>query len=296
MIITRLTGGLGNQMFQYAVGRSLALRNETYLGLDTQSFKADPLRNYQLDFFRLPTEVSIVDSVQLKIDVFPSLVSRVSPLVLRRPFRSKSKLLRYSEKTFSYDDRVRYLSDNTYLVGYWQSHKYFEDFAEVIRKDFRLINKGKSLENQEAENMARTTNSISLHVRRGDYVASASTNGYHGTMSEDYYRESIKYISSHVTEPRFFVFSDDIDWTRRNIDIPFPATYVTWNQDSKAAYLDLHLMSQCKHNILANSTFSWWGAWLNDNAEKKVIYPKRWFSPGVCIDTVDLFPGRWVSL
>jgi hypothetical protein len=144
-----------------------------------------------------------------------------------------------------------------------------------------------------AEQISRV-NSVSLHVRRGDYVANLKVAAIHGLCSKEYYASAIKFISKKVERPHFFVFSDDINWVENNFKINYPCTYINQNF-SNESYNDLRLMSLCQHNIIANSSFSWWGAWLNCNSEKIVIAPKKWFanSDKRCDD---LIPEKWVRL
>ncbi|HET6995265.1 MAG TPA: alpha-1,2-fucosyltransferase, partial [Chitinophagaceae bacterium] len=138
----------------------------------------------------------------------------------------------------------------------------------------------------------RSVNAVSIHVRRGDYVNDKETNAVHGVCSIDYYREAINRLSGEISEPRFYIFSDDMDWARANLPIsPHLAVYVDNNQ--MASHEDLRLMSSCKHHIIANSSFSWWGAWLSDYAGKKVIAPRNWFRT---LENKDIIPNGWITL
>jgi hypothetical protein len=139
----------------------------------------------------------------------------------------------------------------------------------------------------------RTPGTVSIHIRRGDFSKKAETNLYHGILSSDYYKQAIEIISSKINSPKFYIFSDDINWAKENLIVP-EAVYAS-GQISKTHFEDLYLMSQCHHNIIANSSFSWWGAWLNDNPEKIVIAPKNWFNKGPK-DTQDIIPGDWIKI
>ena len=139
--------------------------------------------------------------------------------------------------------------------------------------------------------MISQTNSVSLHIRRGDYVSNQKTNQTHGTCDLDYYQRCITEIEKEVENPYFFVFSDEIEWVKENLKINHPAEYVDQNTGDKS-YEDMRLMSQCKHNVIANSSFSWWGAWLNSYPDKIVFAPKRWFASDKH-NTKDLIPEGW---
>jgi hypothetical protein len=200
---------------------------------------------------------------------------------------------RIEEKHFHFDPGMLNLPDNVYINGYWQSEKYFKDIEEVLRKDFTVISPINQ-ENQRMLNLINSTDSVSLHVRRGDYVTNPTTNSFHGTCSLDYYAKAVRYIIENISNPHFFLISDDPDWVKENISINKPVTVIDINTTDNG-YDDLRLMSKCKHNIIANSSFSWWGAWLNNNPQKIVIAPEKWFlSPE--LNTKDLIPQGWMKL
>jgi len=163
----------------------------------------------------------------------------------------------------------------------------------IIRNDFTLKNKPDKL-NNEISKIMQDTNSVSIHIRRGDYIANPITFQYHGLCSMEYYKKAIQYINENINRPIFFFFSDEIDWVKDNLKIPKDCYFIDHNK-MENDYLDLWLMSQCKHNIIANSSFSWWGAWLNTNKEKIVIAPKKWFN-NAAIDTTDLIPEEWLII
>ena len=148
--------------------------------------------------------------------------------------------------------------------------------------------------NKELLSLIRTVNSVSLHIRRGDYVSNPDTNSALGTCSLEYYRHCIEHIASNVENPHFFLFSDDINWVRDNLKIKYPTTVVDGNS-ADTNYADLHLMSNCKHNIIANSSFSWWGAWLNNNPDKIIIAPKIWFANSP-LTPKEIIPENWLKL
>lgn len=199
----------------------------------------------------------------------------------------------YSEKHFHFDPEVLTVPDNVYLQGYWQSEKYFKEIGDIIRQEFSV---GSSLtgKNQELAELITSTNSVSVHVRRGDYVADPNMMAMHEICDAEYYTRCVEKIRSTVKAPHFFVFSDESAWVGANMRFPFPTTVVDHNAPDRG-YEDMRLMSLCRHNILANSSFSWWGAWLNTNPSKVVIAPQEWFKD-TSKDTKDLIPDGWIRI
>ena len=178
------------------------------------------------------------------------------------------------------------------MLGYWQSEKYFVERSETIRSDF-TFRIPLDVCNRELVATLDRANTVSLHIRRGDYANNSKTKATHGLCSLDYYQAAVNYVAERVESPRFFVFSDDIAWAKENLKIKFPCQYIGHNQGTNS-YIDMQLMSLCKHHIIANSSFSWWGAWLNPNVSKIVIAPSRWFAKPTNVH--DLFPPGWVML
>jgi len=185
------------------------------------------------------------------------------------------------------------LPDNIYLEGYWQSEKYFKHIESIIRNDFTYINETDS-DNLKILNRIKGSESIAIHFRRGDYINNRKTNEVHGICSMEYYNSAVDYIAQKVSSPYFFIYSDDIEWVKRNLSIKYNKMFVDINTPEKASN-DLRLISNCKHQIIANSSFSWWGAWLNQNPEKIVIAPKKWFMDEKR-NTSDLIPEKWIRL
>lgn len=292
MIIVNLTGGLGNQMFQYAAGKALALSHNTDLKLDLSWFdisaKTDTIRTFDLECFNLPDNI-IASDEELKKIKKGILTSRI-PKSIKSFYYSFQKNI-ILEKYFHYDPTFFDSPSNAYISGYWQSIQYFESFSEHIRKDFRFKTPMEG-ENQKISESIRATSSVSLHIRRGDYITHAYTNQFHGTTSLDYYNNALEYIKKKIDNPHIFIFSDDMDWVKRNFNLSLPTTYIDHNN---IAFEDIRLMSLCKHNIIANSTFSWWGAWLNENPEPIIIAPKKWFNDST-LNTKDVIPYSWLKL
>jgi len=279
MIATKLYGGLGNQMFQYAAGISLAKRLGTTMTIDLTWFESKEKagtttsRPYELGIFNLHSHIHHVNW-------------------LKRMLSWQSPLKSYLEPHYSFDPAFTSLPDGTQLDGYWQSERYFNDVEATIREDFQFpaIHDPKNIEHLKS---IREGISVSMHVRRGDYIANRATNEFHGVAGLDYYREAVQLMEKRVGKARYFVFSDDPAWCRDNLPIPTGGVFVR-NNSGSTSYRDMQLMSACSHNIIANSSFSWWGAWLNNNPNKTVIAPKKWFNDE-SIDTADLIPDSWIK-
>ena len=181
-----------------------------------------------------------------------------------------------------------------YLDGYWQSEKYFKGAVEAIRREL-IVQKELEGKNLEIAGMIKeVAQPVSIHIRRGDYVSDKKTNQVHGLCSLDYYESAINRLTETFSSPHFFVFSDDQNWVKENLKLNLPATYVDHN-DAATNFEDLRLMSLCKHNIIANSSFSWWGAWLNADSEKVVIAPSKWFADNN-MNSQDVCPEVWVRI
>jgi hypothetical protein len=294
MIISHVIGGLGNQMFQYATGRSLAMKLDTELRLDISDFvDYDLHQGFELcRIFNMDVVVAMDD------DKYELLGWQVSAKI--RKILTKIKLSDFlgkkawvKEPHFNYWFGIEQVNENSYLEGYWQSEKYFLEFQEQIRKDFTfsipLMEK-----NVQVANQIDQVTAVSLHIRRGDYVNNPKTTATHGVCSLEYYQKAIQYIVDRVDSPCFFIFSDDIKWAKENLNLTFPCQYIDHNQGGES-YNDMRLMSLCQHHIIANSSFSWWGAWLNSNSDKVVVAPKQWFANDV-MNVKDLLPKKWITL
>ena len=292
VIISNIIGGLGNQMFQYAAGRARSLKLGVPLKLDTRDFSGYKLHQG----FELNRLFNCTAEIATDIDLAKTLGWQRAKLARRLLRRSQLKKFRHKnyvvEPHFNYWSDICQLKDNIYLDGYWQSDQYFIEVADKIRTEltFKLPF---SLKNNEISTHISQVNAVSLHVRRGDYANSPKTTATHGLCSLDYYRAAIEYVSAFVAQPEFFIFSDDIAWVKANLNINSPVIFVDHNTNQES-YNDMRLMSLCKHNIIANSSFSWWGAWLNPNHSKIVIAPRQWFASGQ--DDRDLIPEAWVRV
>lgn len=279
MIIVKLIGGLGNQMFQYAAGRRAAWLNQTSLKLDISGYKHQigiTPRKYMLGVFNIEENFSNFQEVQrLKKKFY---------------FLRKSYI---KEKQFHFDANILKIKDNSYLEGNWQSEEYFKDIEFLIRKDF-VFKEKVDKKNLSLVKKILNCNSISIHIRRGDYTSDKQINAFHGVCELEYYKRAIKFIATKIQDPYFFVFSDDIFWVKKNLPIAYP-TYFMDNNVGGKDYDDMRMMSLCAHNIIANSSFSWWAAWLNQNPRKIVISPSKWFKK-TSINTNNLILQEWIKI
>ena len=274
MVIVRLMGGLGNQMFQYAAARATSLRTGSPLKVDLSWFddegsRVTPRRVYELEPFGL--------SIELASE------AELARTLRRRILRRRPRIL--VDPTLRFDPRVLEAGD-VRLIGYWQSEKYFADHADTIRRDFALRTVDAVFEDRAA-----SVESVSVHVRRGDYASDSSLGSELGVLPLAYYEAAIERIQQSLSEPEFFVFSNDPEWCAENLRIDAPHTFVTRGR----SHDDLRLMSMCRHHVVANSSFSWWGAWLRERPDTIVVAPQRWFlTPR--FDTRDVIPERWLRI
>ena len=268
-VIVRLEGGLGNQLFQYATGRTIALATGRDLLLDTSAYREDRLRSYQLDHFAIAAR-------PLRRGDVPYLKLRRSRLGAILPRRSRVEIVReaFPARVPVWPEAPVDDAGTPYLIGYWQSERYFAPIADTIRREVR-VNAAPEGRNARLLDEIAASDAVAIHVRRGDYVSNPAATAYHGLCGLDYYRAAIRRLAGSVPRPHCFVFSDDLDWVRANLDTGHPTTFVGHNTDTP--WEDLRLMAACRHFIVANSSFSWWGAWLGEWPGKQVIAPARWF-------------------
>ena len=283
MKVIRFLGGLGNQMFQYTLYKSLQNKFPN-VKADLHGYNDYPLHNgFELE--------NIFDLKINKVSSFTSNLYYNKKWIyrkLRRLLGLKNTFI--EEKTlFSFDESILNNPKTGYYWGYWQNLEYFEDIADEIKSEFQF-SAPLSKENQQILDQIKLKNSVSIHIRRGDYLKDPLLGGLCGP---EYYKQALSYIQSNLTSPDFFIFSDDILWCTENLNLD-NCTFISWNKGS-SSYIDMQLMSACKHNIIANSSFSWWAAWLNPNPNKIVISPKKWVNhsdPHIRMS----FPQNWISL
>ena len=297
MICVQLNGGLGNQMFQYAFGKALAHKHQTELLLDTSLLQKKVLttgptpRVYELNCFQLTVRIAPNKGIKR---IQPTLYRITNSILLRTGCKGIQTSRYFTETKFSYDDSITKIGKDCFLAGYWQSALYFNSIESIIRTDFKF-SENLDKKNNQILIKINTENSISIHIRRSDFVNS-KFHTIHGSCSIEYYKKAIEFIANKVNDPFFFIFSDDVDWVRKELNLKYPNEYVSGNV-GKQSYIDMQLMSRCKHNIIANSSFSWWGAWLNKNPDKFIIAPLKWFAnEKMNSKTEYLIPNTWKRL
>jgi hypothetical protein len=266
-IVVELLGRMGNQMFQYATARAAALRCGAKVIFDPRSLHR---LNHPYDMGHFDIKARVGGSKEL----CPTKDRWLKRLAWRTLSKIEGRFIR--ERHNRFDPRVLTAKPATELRGYWQSEKYFADFADQIRQDF-AITVPPTAANADMMRRIEGSLSVSVHVRRGDYVTSDKARGIYAVCGMDYYSRAAQHMLEALGEdPVFYVFSDDPEWARSNLELPGEMIVVDIN-GAETAYEDLRLMASCRHNIIANSTFSWWGAWLNPSTDKIVVGPKTWY-------------------
>ncbi len=272
MIIVEVTGGLGNQMFQYALCRKLqSLGKEVKLDLSFYRTK-QILRRFELyDVFRVPFETASKREIY-HLKGYTSNASRLERVVTTRLHRETHV---YSEDLDAGFQSAVLEMDDVYLSGYWQNELYFKDIRKKILEDFRF---SEMLTKQYPELLQEmwSENSVSIHIRRGDYLDPVNSRLYSGICTIDYYQRSIQYMQENLQNPKFYFFTDDPQWVKQNLYKD--GMTIVEHQKEDPDYVDMFLMSQCKAHIIANSTFSWWGAWLDSKEGRIVISPTKWLN------------------
>ena len=298
MITVFLRGGLGNQMFQYALGLHLARRNNTGLQIDTV-FLNDRLprsqftyRTYDLDIFDIKPKFTALSKISGTIS-FPGLWLGLDLGLMgaQDVFGFRKMVIEDEREGYVFDPNVLQAGSNVLLYGRWASEKYFREIADEVQSAFRF---SRPL-GGEAKKLAvkiDACNSISLHVRRGDYLLPKYAKTY-GSTDLAYYERAVHYMLAHVPDARLFVISDDPAWSAENLKFSIPATYLDYASAGPKNIFHMELMSRCKHHIIMNSSFSWWGAWLNRNPGKIVVAPKIW---DIGKDSSDATPESWARL
>ncbi|MEK7546581.1 MAG: alpha-1,2-fucosyltransferase [Patescibacteria group bacterium] len=292
MVIAKIIGGLGNQLFQYAAGRRLANVCGAEFKLDLTGFDDYALHAYGLNRFLITAPAALpVEIEAVKGKIHPGILGKVvrrlgnygilgeNPNYLREP---KDK----------FDFSVLNHRGDAYMEGYWQNEKYFKDAESIIRREYRL-KEPLSKPSLEAQKMIEAANSVSVHIRRADYLADKKARQIYATVGLAYYKAAISRVAAMVSNPTFFVFSDDISWAKENFKFSYQMIFMDFNGPERN-YEDLYLMSRCEHHIIANSTFGWWGAWLCENPEKIVFAPERWFNRKP--RDADRYPAGWMSV
>lgn len=284
MIIARLTEGLGNQLFQYAAARCVSELNHKDLKLDISWYKRNHQRAYRLHHFNIQENL-------LTPKEFAHLPKNRHSAYFSAIIDSKKKMTFFTDNHFYFDAGVFKIQGNLWLRGFWQSEKYFKDIENIIRHEFVIKTTPDAQNMKTIERIQASDNAVCIHIRRTDYLHGKSIY-YHCPLS--YYHQAIEILTREIKNPHFFIFSDDIQWAKENLNLEYPSVYIDHNGPEKD-YEDLRLMSLCKHHIIANSSFSWWGAWLATHENQKVFAPRQWFTDPK-FNTKDLIPESWIKL
>ncbi|WP_371227762.1 alpha-1,2-fucosyltransferase [Roseovarius sp. 2305UL8-3] len=280
-IISRLFGGAGNQLFQYAAGRALADQLGCELVLDSRYVADSRDRGGCFEHF--------ANARFARSDTLPPAKSDgLIRYGLWRWFGRNPQL--YREHGLGFDSGFFDLPAGTYLHGYWQSEQYFAPIVDQLRQDLTFTTKLDGANTAMADQIAAATTPVSFHVRRGDYLEA----GAYAACTPDYYRSAAKQLGERLGDLTCFVFSNDPAWARGNLDLGHETVVVDIN-DETTGHFDMHLQSLCAHHVIANSTFSWWAAWLNPSPSKQVIAPEHWFA-GDKLSNPDLLPLSWTQL
>lgn len=295
MVLIQLKGGLGNQMFQYSTAKILAQKNNcniltdnSFFYFNTQKSIHTP-RNFDLSVFNICGKEALSSDIQYfnKLSIKNKLYNHLG---LNFPKT-------YVETSFKYNPHLLNLKSPVYLKGYFQSYKYFLGWEHLIKKTFSFSVDQIDKLNKDILFEIENSFSLSVHIRRGDYIQDETTQKFHGNCDVNYYQSAISILASKNPECKLFFFSDDIDWVKEQFSqLPYPKRFIDHNTDENS-WKDMYLMSSCKNNIIANSSFSWWAAWLNNNKNKVVIAPLEWFATkDEKWDTKDLIPPNWVRI
>ncbi|MES2087655.1 MAG: alpha-1,2-fucosyltransferase [Patescibacteria group bacterium] len=285
MIIIKIEGGLGNQMFQYALGRNLSLTHGKNFKIDTSYLRKNNQsgRTFRLSGFKIVT----TEATKTEINRYRSTLEKFFDRIRPRP--NKKKVLELSN---TFDPEVLKRTDG-YLVGHWNDARYFESSENTILEDFKLQKPFGAAAEKMASFIFAQPEAVSVHIRRGDYVSIPKIADVHGALPLSYYAEACEIIMKKKPNAHFFISSDDIAWAKKNFPPHYPATFIS--DPEIPDYEEMTLMSLCKHHIIANSTFSWWAARLNQKKEKIIIAPKNWFRD-TSKDASNLIAKNWIQI
>ena len=252
-------------------------------------------RNFELSIFNQKLELAS----ELEIERLKSAKSSHLTRLYYRYFLKKAvpyykKHVFYEQQLFEYDANINFIPSNCYLIGYWQNENYFINYKKLICEIF-TFSPFDDLKNAELANQINSCNSVAVHIRRGDYVHNKNANELHGGIAnDDYYKRALTLIKDKVGNPQFFVFSDEINWVRENMNFPQNTQYIGHNIESNS-YKDMQLMSLCHNAIIPNSSFSWWAAWLNNHLDKIIVAPLKWFKSSTVNDS-QVCPKSWIRI
>ncbi|HET6460259.1 MAG TPA: alpha-1,2-fucosyltransferase [Syntrophales bacterium] len=299
MIIISMMGGLGNQMFQYAAAKNLSIISDTTLKIDASNFRkltANQEHVFQLNCFKISAEQAQREEIKKfkpSGDRVNKILRRIAGAFMSRSNEINPNLLYEEPHGSEFRPGFFNLGPDRYLMGYFNSYKYFDPIRSLLLEEYKPKSEI-SAEARAVINEIENSNSVSIHIRRGDYIHDPNVRkGLEGIITERYYRNAVELVSSRVTNAHFFVFSNDMDWVKINFKMPLNVTYIDINSPQKG-YEDLWIMSRCKHNITAGgSTFSWWAAYLNQNANKIVVRTERINNDPKYNHPEDYFPPQW---
>jgi len=295
MVISRLWGGLGNQLFQYAYAYSIARENKCDLKLDARFFEKDYIlknRHFvpqKFNILELPLVYNAIITKKERLKIVTIFQNRYINLLIRIPsrffFRIKKDYKYLKETRYFYDNKNIYIRyKNIYIDGYWQCEEYFKKYRDELIQQYVVRNE--KINNCILENCIDSNESIAIHIRRGDYINNKNPFSNLYLLNENYYFNAISAIEKRVKRPCYYIFTNDYEWVTekfKNIK-----NCIIVNKDRKLSDIEeFQVMSLCKHQIISNSTFSWWAAWLNQNNKKIVIAPNRWFG------NRNIIPNSW---
>lgn len=287
MIISILQGGLGNQMFQYAYGLACGKNNNRKLMLCFINSAFAIQRDYELSIFNIKNNIISPEILSSKYNYRIGKYSRVLQKIFAQLTKSPKHIF-YQSNLQPFIPNISNSTNLLILDGYWQNENYFKPVHNLIRKQF-IFKNFSDKKNLQIKKRIISSNSIFLHVRRTDFLSGTRTKKVHNVIPIDYYQKAVILAQTRIKNLKFFIFSDDIEWVKSNMTyLPGDSEFINHNKGDNS-YQDMHLMSLCKSAIIANSSFSWWGAWLGD--QKQVVYaPPKWTNK---IHASDIVPKRW---
>ncbi len=285
-VYIKLSGGLGNQLFQYAAGKALSLKNNCNLIIDTYWYSSIPNGSTERPILinQLNTRAAYIDSKGHP----DKLINPPTANIIKKLYKNR---ITKEKGNFTYNPEILHKSLPIYLDGYWQSYKYFNHIRNLIVDEFTPLTFNKEYLDY-IELLKNNPKSVMMHIRRGDYIHSPSASATLGFIGIDYYHKAIEIIKQRIDQPIFFIFSDDIAWCKEHLPKNIQMVFIDPDSSLASPVDELYLMSLCQHHIIANSSFSWWGAWLSQNASPNVLAPSFWFK-NKTYSLTELIPPNW---
>jgi hypothetical protein len=279
MILSEINDGLGNQLFKYATGLALSQKHGVSLKLEKHWFthqSNSSVREYCLNHFAISAEDASYEEIDEYINRDTFFHRLITPYYKR---------IRVYEKAARYDPNFSKIPSHAYILGYWQSWRYFHDYKSLLLKEFTIITEPEDKAIPYLE-LVESGNSVGIHIRRGDYI----TNPSYNVLSLDYYRSAAQYLQKRYQDLSWFIFSDDLEWAKQNVDFIENPVFV----EGLNSIDDFRLLNKCKHNVIANSTYSWWAAYLKNNSDCIVIAPKQSFPSTSLYTLEDFYPPKFI--